>query len=142
MWQQNHFGVFRSTDGAKTWQDVGQKKGDKPGVVHFGFPCSVDAKNPDRCWLVPATSDERRYAVDGALCVARTDDGGKSWNLLREGLPQENCFDVVYRHGLDVKGDLVAFGSTTGNLYVSENRGDSWHCVGSNFPPISSVRFA
>ena len=42
----------------------------------------------------------------------------------------------------DTIGDLLAFGSTTGNLYASDDRGDSWHTVGNNFPPIYSVRFA
>jgi hypothetical protein len=30
--------------------------------------------------------------------VSRTNDGGKTWKALRNGLPQENCFDIVYRH--------------------------------------------
>ena len=139
IWQQNHFGVFRSTNCGKTWTDIGQAGA---GPVRFGFPIAADTKNPDRAWVVPATSDEKRCAIDGALCVARTDDGGKSWTVFREGLPQENCYDVAYRHALDVRGDTVAFGSTTGNLYVSEDRGESWSCVGTSFPPILSVRFA
>ena len=43
---------------------------------------------------------------------------------------------------LDVRGDRVCFGSTTGNVYISEDRGESWRCVGNNFPPVHSVRFA
>jgi hypothetical protein len=48
----------------------------------------------------------------------------------------------VYRHGLDVSGDTLAFGSTTGNVYLSEDRGDSWTCLGTHLPPVYSVRFA
>ena len=81
-------------------------------------------------------------AIDGGLFVARTADGGESWQQLREGLPQENAYDVVYRHALANRGGTLAFGSTTGNLYVSENRGDSWRSAASNLPPIYSVRFA
>jgi photosystem II stability/assembly factor-like uncharacterized protein len=91
--------------------------------------------------VVPGRSDNQRMAIDGALFVARTSDGGKTWTQLREGLPQEAAHDVVLRHSLGNSGDLLAFGSTTGNLYVSENRGDSWRCVGNNLPPIYSVRF-
>lgn len=142
LWQQNHCGVFRSCDGGATWTDIGQgPDGQKHGPVGFGFPVAVDAQNPDVAWLVPATSDDKRYAVDGALCVARSDDGGKSWSILREGLPQEGCYDVAYRHALDVRGDALAFGTTTGNLYLSADRGESWRCLGNNFPPINSVRF-
>lgn len=81
-------------------------------------------------------------AVGGGLFVARTTDGGESWEPLRKGLPQENTYDVVYRHALDARGDRVCFGTTTGNVYLSEDRGDSWLCLGSNFPPVHSVRFA
>jgi photosystem II stability/assembly factor-like uncharacterized protein len=84
----------------------------------------------------------QRTAIDGGLFVARTTDGGATWQQQRKGLPQENAFDVVYRHAMDANGDLVAFGSTTGNLYLSEDRGESWHTVGNNLPPVYSVRFA
>jgi photosystem II stability/assembly factor-like uncharacterized protein len=81
-------------------------------------------------------------SLDGALFVARTTDGGETWQHLREGLPQENAYDIVYRHALDASGDRVCFGSTTGNLYLSEDRGESWQSLGANFPPVHSVRFA
>jgi photosystem II stability/assembly factor-like uncharacterized protein len=53
----------------------------------------------------------------------------------------EAGFASIYRHALSVDGDIVAFGSTTGNLYVSEDGGDTWTCVANNLPPIYSVRF-
>ena len=56
-------------------------------------------------------------------------------------MPQENAHDVVYRHALDQAAGAVAFGSTTGNLYVSDDRGDRWSTVATNLPPIDSVRF-
>ena len=83
----------------------------------------------------------QRMTIDGGLFVARTRDGGETWQHLRKGLPQENAYDVVYRHALGNDGDRLAFGSTTGNLYVSEDRGDSWTTVANNLPPIYSVRF-
>jgi photosystem II stability/assembly factor-like uncharacterized protein len=83
----------------------------------------------------------QRTAINGGLFVARTSDGGQSWQQLRKGLPQEQAYDVVYRHALDVSGDCLAFGSTTGNLYLSEDRSDSWLTLSNNLPPIYSVRF-
>lgn len=47
---------------------------------------------------------------------------------------------VVHRHGLAVQGERVAFGSTTGNLFVSEGRGESFVAVAHHLPPIYSVR--
>lgn len=138
IWQQNHAGVFYSADGAQSWTRV-----DDPAQgVHFGFPVTVDAHDGRVAWLVPARADNQRTAIDGGLFVARTQDGGKTWQQLRQGLPQGNAWDVVYRHALANQDGVIAFGSTTGNLYLSEDRGESWIAVGNNFPPIYSVRFA
>jgi photosystem II stability/assembly factor-like uncharacterized protein len=138
QWQQNHCGIFRSTDGGTTWADVSEAD----GPASFGFAVAVDPQDGDTAWVVPAISDEKRMAIDGAVCVCRTTDGGRSWTALREGLPQEGAYDVVFRHGLDQRGDRLAFGSTSGNLYVSDDRGESWHTVSNNLAPIYSVRFA
>jgi len=137
VWQQNHCGVFHSTDGAATWHKVSHPN----EGVHFGFPVAVDADDGNTAWVVPGKADSERMAIDGGLFVARTTDGGETWQQLREGLPQQNAFDVIYRHALANSGDAVAFGTTTGNLYVSDNRGDGWHTVANNLPPIYSVRF-
>lgn len=137
VWQQNHCGVFYSSDGAATWKKVSALE----QGVNFGFPIAVDPSDGRTAWVVPGKADQHRTTIDGALFVARTSDGGASWEQLREGLPQENAYDVVYRHALGNSGDLLAFGSTTGNLYVSEDRGGSWQPVASNLPPIYSVRF-
>jgi hypothetical protein len=137
VWQQNHAGVFYSSDGAQTWRNVSRPE----QGVHFGFPVTADAHDGRRAWLVPGRSDQERMAIDGGLFVARTDDGGETWRQLRRGLPQQGAYDVVYRHALANREGVVAFGSTTGNLYVSEDGGESWLAVGQNLPPIYSVRF-
>ena len=92
-------------------------------------------------WVVPGVSDELRVAVDHALCVGRTENGGKSWDILRKGLPQEGVFDITYRHALANSGDTLAFGTTTGNLYLSENGGEDWLTLSSNLPMVYSVEF-
>jgi photosystem II stability/assembly factor-like uncharacterized protein len=138
VWQQNHCGVFFSDDGAASWRKVSRPD----AGVHFGFPIAVDAADGRTAWVVPGQADMQRTAIGGGLFVARTADGGGTWTQLREGLPQENAYDVVYRHALHNQGDLLCFGSTTGNLYISEDRGDSWQTVANNLPPVYSVRFA
>jgi photosystem II stability/assembly factor-like uncharacterized protein len=138
LWQQNHCGVYVSRDGAATWEEVSEDE----GPVRFGFAVAVDEADPRTAWVVPAVKDEMRVPVDGALCVGRTEDGGRSWTALREGLPQRDCYDLVYRHALDLRGESLAMGSTTGNLFTSTDRGASWTCVSHHLPPIYSVRFA
>jgi photosystem II stability/assembly factor-like uncharacterized protein len=75
--------------------------------------------------------------------VNRTRDGGRSFQTLRKGLPQEHAYDLVFRHALDVDetGERLAVGSTTGSLWLSEDGGDSWQTLSSNLPPIYAVHF-
>jgi photosystem II stability/assembly factor-like uncharacterized protein len=81
-------------------------------------------------------------AINDALVVCRTEDGGETWQELRNGLPQSHCYDIVFRHALDITGSRLAFGTTTGSVYVSDDRGDQWSCLGDHFPGVLSVRFA
>ncbi|MEZ4273480.1 MAG: hypothetical protein R3C68_19210 [Myxococcota bacterium] len=131
VWQQNHCGVFYSHDGAQNWNKVSAPA----QGVHFGFPIAVDGNDGQTAWVVPGKGDDQRTAIDGGLFVGRTQDGGKTWEQLRSGLPQKLAYDVVYRHALSNHEDLLAFGSTTGNLYLSEDRGENWMTLANNLPP-------
>ena len=137
MWQQNHCGIFRSIDGGYNWTNVSEKE----GIANYGFALAIDHHNPEVAWVIPAISDEIRIAPNRALRVCRTQDGGQNWTYLTRGLPQSNCFDIVFRHALCIEGDNLAFGTTTGNLYLSEDRGDNWTCLSNNLARIDYVSF-
>jgi len=138
FWVQHHCGIWRSADNAKSWQEV------KARPSSFGFGVVVHPKDPDTAWFVPGIKDEKRYPVNGKLVVTRTRDGGKNFDILDKGLPGSHAYDIVFRHALagDETGDRLAFGSTTGNLWISEDQGDSWQTVSSTLPPVHAVRFA
>lgn len=138
LWVQHHNGVFVSRDGARRWHDVPNVP---PSV--FGFAVAVHPQDPDTAWFVPAVKDECRVPVDAALVVARTRDGGRSFEVLRDGLPTPS-YDLVYRHGLAISrdGSLLAMASTTGGLWLSEDQGDTWHTLSQNLPPVYAVTFA
>ncbi len=137
FWVQHHCGIWKSTDNAKSWQEV------KAKPSSFGFGVVVHPKDPDTAWFVPGIKDEKRIPVDGKLVVTRTRDGGKSFDVLSKGLPQNHAYDLVFRHALtiDDTGDRLAMGSTTGNVWVSEDQGDSWSLVSGTLPPVHAVRF-
>jgi hypothetical protein len=103
----------------------------------------VHPSNPDTAWFVPAIKDEFRIPVDGKVVVNRTEDGGSTFTTLRRGLPQQHAYDLVFRHALDIdeSGERLAFGSTTGSLWVSEDGGDTWTTLTTHLPPIHAVRF-
>ena len=138
VWIQHHNGIFCSRDGGLHCEEIEDVQ---PST--FGFTVAVDPKDPDCAWFVHGIKDDARYPVDGALAVTRTRDGGQSFDVLRNGLPQQHAYDVVYRHGLDIdaSGEQLAFGSTTGNLWYSDDQGDHWQQLSSTLPPIYCVRF-
>jgi hypothetical protein len=75
--------------------------------------------------------------------VTRTRDGGNTFETLSAGLPPQHAYDIVYRRCLDIDstGNVLAMGSTTGGLWVSDNSGDAWQCLSAHLPPIYAVRF-
>ena len=109
----------------------------------FGFAVATDPNDADCAWFVPGVADDRRVPVGAALAVNRTRDGGKSFQTLRAGLPQADCYDLVYRHGLvvDAGGTRLLMASTTGNCCASDDAGESWHEVSGHLPPVYAVRF-
>ena len=138
LWVQHHNGIFRSTDGAASWTEIAEV-----APSGFGFPVAVHPRDPQTAWFVPAVKDEQRVPAGGRVVVNRTRDGGRTFETLTRGLPQEHAYDLVLRHALDVDetGECLAVGSTTGSLWFSENGGDAWQCTSSNLPPIYAVRF-
>jgi hypothetical protein len=138
FWVQHHYSIFKSVNDGVNWTEV------KAKPSSFGFGVVVHPKKPDTAWFVPGVKDEKRIPVGGALVVTRTTDGGKTFKSLKKGLPQKHAYDVVFRHGLaiDDTGNKLAMGSTTGNVWVSENGGDSWKEVSTTLPQVYAVRWA
>lgn len=138
MWVQHHNGIFRTTDGAANWSEI-----ENVSPSSFGFAVCVHPDQPDTAWFVPGVKDECRVPVNGQLVVTRTRDGGQSFETLQRGLPQRHCYDIVFRHGMDVdeSGDQLVIGSSTGGLWISENGGDDWTCLSTNLPQIYCVQW-
>ncbi|HWH80941.1 MAG TPA: exo-alpha-sialidase [Burkholderiaceae bacterium] len=138
LWCQHHNGIWRSADNARSWQEITGA----PGST-FGFAVAVHPSQPDTAWFVPGVADQQRVPVGAALQVNRTRDGGRSFEALRAGLPQRDCYDLVYRHGLavDASGERLLMGSTTGNLWASDDGGERWERLAVDLPPIAAVRF-
>ena len=137
-WTQHHNGIFRSEDNLGKWMEI---KNTKPSA--FGFAVAVHPKDGNTAWFVPAIKDEKRIPVDGKVVVTRTRDGGKTFDVLSKGLPQHHAYDLVLRHALDVdgEGEQLAFGSTTGSVWTSDDAGESLSHLSAHLPPVYAIRF-
>jgi len=99
FWTQHHCGIFRSSDDLASWNKL------EAEPSSFGFAVAVHPGDAKTAWFVPALSDEKRAAAGGRVVVTRTRDGGNTFEVLRNGLPQEHSYDLVYRHALAIGAD-------------------------------------
>ncbi len=140
LFLQNHWGLYRSDDGADSWQDIAN------GVPSdFGFAMAVDPNDANTVYIVPLESDEFRCTPEAKLRVYRTRNAGDSWEALTRGLPQENAFETVLRDGMAADKANPAgiyFGTRNGKLFGSKDGGDSWRVIEEGLPPIVCVKTA
>ena len=140
LFLQNHWGLYRSDDGADSWKDIAK------GVPSdFGFCMSAHPHDPDAVYIVPIESDEYRCTPEGKLRVYRTRNGGGSWEALTKGLPQSNALETILRDAmatdtLDPAG--VYFGTRSGCVYGSKDEGKTWQLILDGLPPVVCVKAA
>ncbi len=140
LFLQNHWGLYRSDDGAESWKDIAN------GVPSdFGFAMVMHPHNPDGVYILPVESDEFRCTADGRLRVYRTRNAGASWEPLMRGLPQKRAYETVLRDAmttdsLDPHG--LYFGTRSGQLYGSNDEGKNWERILEGLPAILCVKSA
>ncbi|HUN88987.1 MAG TPA: hypothetical protein VMU28_09355 [Terriglobales bacterium] len=137
LFMQKHWDVMRSDNAGDLWHEV---SGNLP--TDFGFVIDVHSHEPDTVYVVPIKSDGEHYPPEGKLRVYRSKTGGNEWEPLTKGLPQENCYVDILRDAMSV--DTldecgVYFGTTGGQVYGSNNGGDSWQAIVHDLPAVLSV---
>jgi len=138
LWCQHHNGIWRSENNGVNWQEITDA-----ALSNFGFAVAAHPRDGGTAWFAPAIADQRRIPVGASLAVTRSSDGGKTFTALRAGLPQEHCYDLVYRHGLavDAEGLGLLMASTSGGAWSSADGGNNWHTISTTLPPIYAACF-
>lgn len=146
--------LFVSKDRGENWQAAGGKL---PEGAQLG-PVSLDPFRPHRLYcgafmthdggrtwgrlnlpekwqgriLPDPTKMGRLYAFDG-LTVLRSDDDGKSWRDVSDGLPFVHHNRRILRAmAIQPKSGRIFAGSDVHGLFVSEDGGENWRCVFPN----------
>ena len=140
MFQQNHVGMHRSDDAGATWTEITE------GLpTEFGFAAAPHPFDREVFHVIPLDPLHARTMPEGKACVWRTEDGGSSWQRRDKGLPQKDAFLGVLREGMamdtyDSPG--YYFGTSTGQVYASNDDAQSWSEIAGYLPAISSVEVA
>ncbi len=132
-------GVLRSDDHGKSWRSIA-----KGLPSDFGFPIVVHPRDPDTVWVMPH-EPATRACPGGAPAVWRSENGGGGWRRLARGLPKKESWFTVQRDALDIDdaaSPALYFGTTTGQLWIGRDGGESWECLFDALPPIHCVKVA
>lgn len=132
-------GVLRSDDHGKTWRSIA-----KGLPSDFGFGIVVHPESADTVYVMPHETTTRA-CPGGAPAVWRSANGGASWTKLAKGLPAKESFFTVQRDGLAIdpgRSPALYFGTTTGQLWMGRDGGETWECLFDSLPPIHVVKAA
>jgi photosystem II stability/assembly factor-like uncharacterized protein len=83
-----------------------------------------------------------RTSPAGKPAAYVTRDGGKSWQRLAKGLPNNQAWWTVKRQAMtgDAQDPVgLYFGTTSGELWASRDEGRRWSCIARNLPEIYAV---
>jgi photosystem II stability/assembly factor-like uncharacterized protein len=129
--------IFRSTDGGNNWQELpglrGHGTGPKwqPGAGGMCLHTIIlDPSNPQRMWIA--------ISAAGAF---RTDDSGKTWKPINQGLrsqyipdPNAEVGHCVHHIAMNPKRPGTLFMQKHWDVMRSDNAGDQWTEVSGNLP--------
>lgn len=134
LWRQDHTGVYRSGDAGDSWE-----RAENGLPANFGFPILRDQAS-GRLFVFPLEADSNRVPPEGKFRVYRSEDGGDSWQVSGTGLPDYKSYSTVLRNAaVAVGGGEIYFGTTGGQLWESQDAGDSWQQIPLITPRILSV---
>lgn len=140
IYLQNHPGVYRTDNEGRSWITI------ESGLPSdFGFPMVAHPRIGGTIFTFPLTADAFRVPPDGVPRVWRSRDAGASWQPLGKGLPNQNGFFTVLRDAFsaDMFDPLgLYFGTRGGQLYGSNDEGESWRAIAEFLPPILCVKTA
>lgn len=131
---QQERGVFKTTDGGKTWQQI--------FFVNENTGCSdlsIDPKNPETLFAAMWQVDIRTWNLSSGgegSGIYRSKDGGKTWEPLRNGIESgpthpvgKTSVDVSYTNPKRV---YALIEDTEPRLYRSDDGGDTWKLMQKN----------
>ena len=129
--------IFKSTNGGKSWEEM-------PGLRGHGTGPKWQPGAGGMCLhsiVLDPSNPKRMYIAISAAGAFRTDDGGKSWKPINQGLksqyipdPNAEIGHCVHHIAAHPSRPNVLFMQKHWDVMRSDDAGDSWHEVSGNLP--------
>ncbi|HET6840823.1 MAG TPA: hypothetical protein VFK06_03935 [Candidatus Angelobacter sp.] len=127
-------GVFRTTDGGRSWQKV-LYKDENTGAIDLAW----DPDNPQTIfaalWSVRRPPWSVYPPINGSGAIYRSSDGGITWNpVTGNGLPAGDWGRVGLSMARGTHGQRIyaLIDTAQGGLFRSDDGGQSWHLTGTD----------
>ncbi|HKC71451.1 MAG TPA: hypothetical protein VKB60_07495 [Terriglobales bacterium] len=129
--------LFRSTDGSKSWQEL-------PGLRGHGTGPKWQPGAGGMCLhtvILDKKDPKRIYIAISAAGAFRTDDGGKTWKPINQGLrsqyipdPKAEVGHCVHHVAMHPSRPNTLFMQKHWDVMRSDDAGDNWREVSGNLP--------
>ena len=130
-------GLFRSTDGGQSWQELPALRAHKSGP---SWQPGAGGMCLHTIILDPITPG-RMFAAISAAGAFRSDDAGQSWRPINHGLQSQGIPDpdaevghCVHRLAMHPSRPSVLYMQKHWDVMRSDDAGESWHEVSGNLP--------
>jgi photosystem II stability/assembly factor-like uncharacterized protein len=131
-------GIYKSSNGGKTWQNMGLKKSEHISKI------LVDPRDSNTIYVA---AEGPLWSSGGERGLYKSSDGGKTWNLSLEISPDTGVTDVVcdssapdtlYAASYQRRRSVAAFmgGGPESGIYKSEDAGKSWRKLEVGLPKV------
>ncbi len=142
LYQQNHCGIYMIDRPSTKWERIGRNMPEEIGDI--GFPIVPHPSDINTAWVFPMDGTEvwPRTSPDGKPAVYATTDGGLTWKKRNKGLPAKHAYFTVKRQAMTADSSNpvgIYFGTTSGEIWGSNDEGKSWECIARHLPEVYSL---
>src|SRR5579883_450307 len=129
-------GLYYSADGGEHWEHLSDHH------ARIGYPDGIQfAPDDDQVMFMAGARynpGEWRQTHDADATIGRSRDGGRTWEILTNGLPEHMRGNVESLVLSAWPGGYALFaGTTDGDVFASEDAGDTWTHIAGGLAPIS-----
>jgi photosystem II stability/assembly factor-like uncharacterized protein len=129
-------GIYHSADRGSSWE---QFTGPEERIA-YPDALVIPPAQPEIVFTAGAISSPGtwRQTHDADARIGRSRDGGKTWEYLKNGLP-EHIRGNIEAMSINVYpgGYALAAATTDGDVFFSDDEGEHWATIAESLPPVS-----
>jgi len=131
--------LYASADGGETWSTTAMNF-----TQEYSVPLTMDPQDPRTLYasLAHGQPNQWRRPTGAESIIIRSKDGGRSWDRLQRGLEGAD-HEFAEAIVIDSQAPNCVYAvQRSGDLYASDDKGESWSAVDVRVPGVASAELA